>query len=297
MAFLGLDKKQIGLVKSGKFKLTGKIDIAMMQSLVKKDVVSEEVNQYGYVIVDECHHLSAASFEKVLKQIPAKYVLGLTATPFRKDGHQPIIFMQCGPIRFQTSAKSQGHSEQKLSVYIKQILSQQAQGPGDIATMYRELSEDPVRNQVILDDMIAAFNEGRNLLLLTNRVKHLDWFSEQLGVADIKDAYVLKGGMRKKARDHVMEQIEQCIGNRILLATGSYIGEGFDDSKLDTLFLALPISWHGTLQQYVGRLHRSNAEKQAVKVYDYLDVHSPVCVRMYQKRIKKYKAMGYDIYE
>lgn len=298
MTFLGLEKKQIGVVKSGKFKLTNSIDIAMMQSLVKEGKVADEVSQYGHVIVDECHHLSAFSFEQLLKRVKAKYVLGLTATPYRKDGHHPIIFMQCGPIRFQTTTKIESDFEKlTLAVYIRQTAFKQIEENNHISQLYQQLVEDQVRNQFILQDLIKVFNAGHNPLLLTERTQHLDWFTEQLNVAGVNEIYVLKGGMRKKSREEVIKKLNENQTNRILLATGRYIGEGFDDPKLDILFLALPISWHGTLQQYVGRLHRLHHQKQAIKVYDYVDSHSPVLLRMYKKRVKKYKAMGYSVCE
>ena len=293
MSFLGLDKKQIGVVKSGKFKLTKHIDIAMLQSLAKQGEVVTEVSHYGHVVVDECHHLSAFSFEQVLRQVKAKYVLGLTATPYRKDGHHPIIFMQCGPIRFQTSKKVQ--LEQNLTVYSKQVMLQRNQDADGITALYQSLMEDEVRNQFIFEELIKAYWLGRYPLLLTSRKKQLDWFEGKLSEAKICEVYVLKGGMCKKSKETIMRAIEKNTSNRILLATGSYIGEGFDDPKLDTLFLALPISWHGTLQQYLGRLHRAHRDKQDIQVYDYVDVYSPICMRMYQKRVKKYKALGYQI--
>jgi len=296
MGFLDLGKDQIGSVKGGKFKLTNYIDIAMMQSLVKQGDVSEHVSQYGQVIVDECHHISAFSFESVLKCVKAKYVLGLTATPFRKDGHHPIIFMQCGPVRFQAKNSSEFNAL-SLEVYCKPTSFIPNEYNGNFSELYQQLVDHPDRNDIILNDVINAFKQGRNPLLLTERTQHLQWFQEKLIAAGISNVYVLKGGMRKKDRENVINSLKQNDGNRILLATGCYIGEGFDDSKPDSLFLALPISWHGTLQQYVGRLHRMNAEKKAICVYDYVDVNSAVLLKMYQKRVKKYKLMGYTIHD
>jgi superfamily II DNA or RNA helicase len=293
---LNLSKEQIGSVKGGKFKLTNYVDIALMQSLVKQGEVSEYVSQYGHVIVDECHHVSAFSFEAILKCVKAKYVLGLTATPFRKDGHHPIIFMQCGPIRFEAKRRSEFNSI-SLSVYCRTTSFMPGEYNGVFSELYQQLLDNHDRNKLILQDIISSVNQGRNPLLLTERTQHLQWFQEQLKIAGIDNVYVLQGGMRKKDRESVMLSLNDSQGNRVLLATGRYVGEGFDDSKLDTLFLALPISWHGTLQQYVGRLHRTHAQKQSICVYDYVDVNSPILYRMYQKRLKKYKLMGYTVYE
>jgi len=292
---LDLHKDQIGTVKGGKFKLTNHIDIAMMQSLVKQGDVSEYVTQYGQVIIDECHHISAFSFETVLKSVKAKYVLGLTATPFRKDGHHPIIFMQCGPIRFQAKKRLEFDAI-KLVVNSKTTSFKPLEYKGNFSNLYQQLIEDHDRNQMILQDVINVHSNGHNPLLLTERVQHLQWFQEKLNTLGIANVYILHGGMRKKERETVLKSLQECANNRMLLATGRYIGEGFDDQKLDSLFLALPISWHGTLQQYVGRLHRLHADKKTISIYDYVDVNSPMLEKMYQKRVKKYKLMGYTIF-
>lgn len=290
--FLNLDKSQIGVVKSGKFKLGQLIDIAMMQSLIKRGKVSDILANYGQVIVDECHHVSAFSFEEILKHAKAKYVLGLTATPFRKDGHHPIIFMQCGPVRFQTAQKSCMHDLPfKVKVNHTSFLGK----ADNISTLYQMLVEDETRNKLILTDLINAYNRGECPLLLTERKQHLEWFSNALKAHNINDVFLLQGGMKKAQQKMTFEKLKTLDDNRIILATGRFIGEGFDDPRLDALFLALPISWHGTLQQYVGRLHRNLSNKSKVVVYDYVDSNSPVLLRMYQKRLKKYQTMGYEI--
>ena len=291
---LDLHKDQIGTIKGGKFKLTNNIDVAMMQSLIKQNEVSEYVAQYGQVIIDECHHISAFSFETVLKNVKAKYVLGLTATPFRKDGHHPIIFMQCGPLRFQAKKRLEFDAI-KLVVNSKTTTFKPLEFKVKFSEIYQQLIEDYDRNNMILQDVINVYLVGHNPLLLTERTQHLQWFQENLNALGIPNVYVLHGGMRKKERETVLKSLQECDSNRILLATGRYIGEGFDDPKLDNLFLALPISWHGTLQQYVGRLHRLSANKETISIYDYVDLNSPILAKMYQKRVKKYKIMGYTI--
>lgn len=296
--FLNIPVKEIGLVGSGKSKVGGKVDIAMLQSLFRKGEVKDLVQEYGQIIVDECHHISAFSFEQVMKQAKAKYILGLTATPLRKDGHHPIIIMQCGPIRHQVSTKDAvksrpfehvvklRHTDFSMPVQDKDF---------HISQFYSELAKDHKRNELILNDIFAAMDVGRNPLVLTERTQHTDYLADRLKSAG-KDVIVLKGGMGRKQRQAVFEQVRAVeTKERVIIATGRYIGEGFDDSRLDTLFLAMPISWQGTLQQYVGRLHRIHDGKTVVQVYDYVDRNVPVLLRMSEKRLKKYPAIGYKI--
>ena len=204
--------------------------------------------------------------------------------------------MQCGPIRYELHNKLNHFSEQhQLVVKIKNTSILLSPDIKNFAEVYQQLISDVQRNELILADVIEAFNSGRNPLLLTERIQHLDWFQEQLAVRGYKNVFVLKGGLSKKARAEIIRKLSEDSGQRILLAIGKYIGEGFDDPKLDTLILALPISWHGTVQQYVGRLHREHRDKKLVMVYDYMDEQSQMLIRMYQKRVKKYQAMGYKI--
>ncbi len=292
MTFLGLDKKQIGVVKAGRFRLTNNLDIAMMQSIIKQGEVSEILENYGQIIVDECHHVSAFSFEKILKYAKAKYVMGLTATPYRKDGRQPIIFMQCGPIRYQTT----GHKDKNDFLLTVEAHHTSFEAIGEnINSLYQLLVEDEARNQLILNDIINAYSRGRYPLVLTERKQHLEWFNTKLHERGIKNVFMLQGGMKKKDLDAASLELKNAKQNRIILATGRFAGEGFDDPKLDTLFLTLPISWHGTLQQYVGRLHRNLGVKTEIIVHDYVDSQSPVLLRMYRKRYKKYYLMGYVV--
>lgn len=296
--FLDIPIKEIGLVGSGKNKVSGKVDIAMLQSLFRKGEVKDLVQDYGHIIVDECHHISAFSFEQVMKQAKAKYVLGLTATPIRKDGHHPIIIMQCGPIRYQVSAKD-AVKERPFEHVVKLRYTDFSMPVQDkdfhISQYYSELAKDPKRNEQILNDIFVVMNDGRNPLVLTERTQHTDYLADRLKSAG-KDVIVLKGGMGRKQRQAVFERIRVVeTKERVIIATGRYIGEGFDDSRLDTLFLAMPISWQGTLQQYVGRLHRIHDGKTVVQVYDYVDRNVPVLLRMSEKRLKKYPAIGYKI--
>jgi superfamily II DNA or RNA helicase len=257
--FLGLPANAIGQVFGGKDTRTGFIDVALLQSMQRKGEVKDCVAEYGHVITDECHHLTAFSFEQVMRQVKAKFVVGLTATPARKDGHHPIIFMQCGPIRFNLSAREAA----ELSPFRHLVLPRHTgfRMPLDVADLtiqdaYAALVTNEERNQQIARDVIQAVRAGRTPLVLTNRTDHLERLAS--GLSEIPHVVILRGGMGKKQRQAAAETLSSIPDGapRVLLATGSYIGEGFDDSRLDTLFLTMPISWRGTLQQYVGRLHR-----------------------------------------
>jgi superfamily II DNA or RNA helicase len=297
--FLDLPANSLGQVGGGKTDRTGTVDIAVIQSLHRKEEVKDFVAEYGQVVVDECHHISAFTFEQVMKQVKAKYVVGLTATPTRKDGHHPIIFMQCGPIRFNLSARTMTETtpfKHRVIPRITEFRMQSDLTDVTIQDTYAALIDDAERNEMIAADLVRSLESGRSPLLLTGRTEHLKFFAAKLeGV--VKHAFVLKGGMGKKQRRAVADALASVPEGepRASLATGSYIGEGFDDARLDTLFLAMPISWKGTLQQYVGRLHRLHDNKRVVQVYDYIDANVPMLARMYERRLKGYSAIGYTI--
>ncbi len=258
--FLDMPAKSIGHIGGGKMDRTGCVDVAVIQSLYRKDEVKDFVAEYGQVIVDECHHLSAFTFEQVMRQVKAKYVVGLTATPTRKDGHHPIIYMQCGPVRFNMSARTMTEStpfEHKVTPRHTEFRMASELTEVTIQDIYAALVNDVSRNEMIANDIVRAIDSGRCPLLLTGRTEHLQYFATKLAGA-AKHVFVLKGGMGKKQRRATAAALASVPENesRVILTTGSYIGEGFDDARLDTLFLAMPISWKGTLQQYVGRLHR-----------------------------------------
>jgi superfamily II DNA or RNA helicase len=297
--FLNLPAKSIGQVGGGKSDRSGLVDIAIIQSSHGKAGVKDFVAEYGQVIVDECHHLSAFTFEQVMKQVKAKYVLGLTATPERKDGHHPIIYMQCGPIRYKLSARSMTAAspfEHEVIPRLTEFCLPPEQADTTIQELYAALVDDSARNKLIVGDLLRVVQDGRSPLLLTARTEHLKYFETALA-GKVENVFVLKGGMGKKQRRSIAEAIATVPedGPRVILATGSYIGEGFDDARLDTLFLAMPISWKGTLQQYVGRLHRLHDAKRVVKVYDYVDSNVLMLARMYARRLKGYSAIGYRI--
>lgn len=298
--FLSIDTGDIGTIGGGRRKPTGRIDVALIQSLVKKGEVSDAIAGYGHLIVDECHHISASSFEKVASRSKARFVLGLSATVMRKDGHHPIIFMQCGPVRYRVDPRTQAaqrgfeHLVEERQTAFR--LSTELLAPGtSLSAIFASLSKDEQRNTLIIDDVLAALEAGRNPLVLTERRDHLEYLADRFK-GSARNITVLRGGMsaaeRRSAESSLRAPDDQ---ERLILATGRYLGEGFDDSRLDSLFVTMPISWKGTLAQYVGRLHRDHSAKRDVVVYDYIDVDVPVLARMARKRQAGYRALGYRV--
>lgn len=294
--FLGMDLKDIGQIGGGKNRITGIVDVAMIQSLGKKGIVSDMVENYGFIIVDECHHIGAVSFERILSQAKAKYILGLTATPYRLDGHQPIIHMQCGPICFQKKHK-QVVSENLQYKVIPKIteFSYSWSDESNIYDVWPYLARDEERNKLILADILNVVAQGRFPIVLTERREHLEILQNMLN-GNVNHLAVLHGGLKTRRRQEVLRSLKECGDDqsKLILATGAYIGEGFDDPRLDTLFITMPVSFKGKMVQYVGRLHRSYENKKDVYVYDYVDHNVPVLLRMFEKRFKTYKMMGYD---
>lgn len=294
--FLGLEPKQIGQIGAGKKTGNGLLDVAMIQSLVRKDAVQDIVAHYGQVIVDECHHLPAVSFERVLAEAKARYVVGLTATPQRRDGHHPITAMQLGPVRFAVDPKSQAAQRPFAHTLVVREtgFKTSSERPPSIQELYAALAADAIRNQLILDDVIQALEQGRSPILLTERKDHLEYFAARLKKI-ARHVVVLQGGTNASERREVKAQLAAIpdAEERLVLATGRYIGEGFDDARLDTLFLALPVSWKGILIQYTGRLHRLHPTKQEVRIFDYVDCEVPMLLRMFEKRLRAYRGIGY----
>lgn len=285
----------IGQLGSGKNTISGIVDIATIQSLTDGDGAKDTVREYGMVICDECHHVPAVSFEKVLSAVNAKYVYGLTATPIRADGHQPIIFLQCGPIRYRVDAKEQAEKRSFEHHVIPRFTS--ARIPDATLTIqeiYSKLVVSEMRNQFIVKDVISALNEGRSPIVLTERRDHAEMLAKLLADA-CTNILLLTGNDGLKIKREKLEELKAIPGDEplVVVATGKYIGEGFDEPRLDTLFLTMPIAWKGTLAQYAGRLHREFEGKQDVRVYDYVDVHVKVLERMYHKRLRGYAELGY----
>jgi superfamily II DNA or RNA helicase/very-short-patch-repair endonuclease len=301
-SFLGLPANTIGRLGGGRNKLTGALDVALMQSLVRKEVVDDRVAGYGHLIVDECHHISARSFELAVRRAKAKFITGLSATVTRKDGHHPIIFMQCGPVRHRVSATTQAAARPFAHHVLVRPTGFRAAAASDpdpraeFHQLYETLRNDDKRNEMICADILSAVDEGRSPLVLTERIEHLQCLAQRLS-PDIPHLILLQGGQTRKELASALARLAGIpkIARQAVLATGKYIGEGFDHPRLDTLFLALPISWRGTLAQYVGRLHRLHEGKREVRVYDYADLNVPMLARMFDKRCRGYEALGYTI--
>jgi superfamily II DNA or RNA helicase len=301
--FLQLRPKDIGQIGGGKRKPSGIVDVALIQSLGRRGVVDDIVGMYAHLVVDECHHISARSFEIVARQCKAKYVTGLSATVIRKDGHHPLIFMQCGPVRYRVDERKQAAARPFTHRVIVRKTAFKIDRDVDledfpIHKLYTALANDESRNSLIIDDVISAVDRKRSPILLTERKEHLAFLRNRLSPF-IKNLIVLKGGAGQKERKHIAETMNSISDDeeRLILATGRYLGEGFDDARLDTLFLALPISWRGTLSQYAGRLHRVHGMKKEVVIYDYVDLDVPVLAKMYKRRLAGYKAIGYETKE
>ena len=287
----------IGRLGGAKNDLHGKIDIAIMQSLVSGDEVKELVKDYGLVLVDECHHISAVSFEKILKTANPKYVYGLTATPTRQDGQHPIIFMQCGEIRYQVDVKAQAARAGFERFVIPRFTSfKKPVGIEDneFYKIHAAIAENIRRNKMIIADVQNALEKGRTPIILTKRVAHVDLLAAEIEKF-CPNVICLIGKDSAKEKRETLERLQNIpTGEQfVIVATGIYVGEGFDEPRLDTLFLAAPISWKGTLQQYTGRLHRACEGKEDVIVYDYVDIHVKELQNMYNKRISGYAGMGY----
>jgi len=303
-AFLDLPAGDIGQIRSGRRKPTGIVDVAMIQSLGRKGVVEDLVGGYGHLVVDECHHIPARSFEIVARQSKARFVTGLSATACRKDGHQPIIFMNCGPVRHRVGAKEEAAKrpfEHRVIVRRTQTAAARTPPGGDgrafpVQGFYRLLTHDHARNAMIVRDVTACVAAGRSPVVLTERRDHLQLLEELLRPLTA-DLVVLTGGMGVKDRRQRLEHLRSVPEGepRVLLATGRYLGEGFDDARLDTLFLTLPVSWRGTIAQYAGRLHRLHEGKREVRIYDYVDSAIPMAARMYERRCGGYRALGYAV--
>lgn len=303
--FLDIPKKEIGRIGGGADKANGRIDVAIMQTFTRmKDAfLAAALKGYGQIVVDECHAISAPSFERVAHASSARYFLGLSATVVRKDGQHPIIEMECGHVRYRVDAKKMDSFSSFRHVvrvrptpFVPKTDALDKEGAVKFADIVAELASDAARNAMIASDVAACVREGRSPVVISERRGHLDVLAELLsGAAD--HVIVLRGGIGAKALRAIREELDAIPPDesRILLATGSYLGEGFDDARLDTLFLTLPISWRGRLVQYAGRLHRRCDGKREVRIYDYLDQRVALCEKMFNRRAAGYRDIGYEM--
>lgn len=297
-SFLGLPIREVGAVGAGKRRVTGRIDVAMIQSLAGRGDAAELLARYGHVIVDECHHVPAVSFERVMNAVSAQFVTGLTATPKRRDGHHPILHFQLGPVRHTASGRSRtssSHPARVLEVRETDFRVESIDARMGIQEIYSRLCADPHRNQMIVQDVLASLERGSRPLVLTERRDHLEILTDHLRRSGAR-VVVLRGGMTaRERRTEETRRLENSPTDRlVVLATGRFAGEGFDDARLDRLFLTMPISWKGTVVQYAGRLHRMHPGKTEVRIVDYLDSAVPVLARMFQKRLRSYAALEYS---
>ena len=286
----------IGTLDSSGNHLSNIIDIVVIQSCINNDDIKDFIRNYGMVIVDECHHVSAVQFERVLRFANAQYVYGLTATPIRKDGHQPIIFMQCGPIRYTANKSVQHHSftrelRPRFTAY-KDISAE----PLTYTQQIHEIANNELRNRMIISDVCQAIQQGRTPIILTQLTAHVHALAQML-TPHCQNVICLTGSDSTKQKRLTMETLRSIPSEQslVIIATGKYIGEGFDFPRLDTLFLILPIAWKGLVAQYTGRLHREYEGKDDVIVYDYIDIHVPLCEKMYRRRLKGYAGNGYQL--
>jgi superfamily II DNA or RNA helicase len=289
---LGLKPRQIGQVGGGRKRATGIVDLAMIQSLKRMEDLREFFSRYGFILVDECHVLPAVSFEQYVKQAPVRYILGLTATPIRRDGLQDLIFMQCGPLRYRM-AESKDGLETILKTRPTNFRFEQREMEFSIQGIFQALSQDDSRNGLIVEDVVQALSEGRKCLVLSQRKEHCQRLVEMLKARG-KVPELLTGDMGKKERAAVLQGVMEAPPEAeiLLVATGQYLGEGFDCPKLDTLFLSFPISFKGKLIQYLGRIQRIYEGKMNAVVYDYSDDFVPVLKKMAWRRQKTYRSIG-----
>ena len=290
-------KSLIGTLQGVHDSMTGIIDIAMAGSLCKKGEYHKLLNQYGLVIVDECHHSASETIANILKEIKAKYVYGVTATPKRGDGLEKINYMLIGPIRYSYTAK-----EQRIRHLVYPRFTRTVPPRGVITNnmhpneAYEIIHNNDIRDEQIIEDVKNCVSVGRTPVILSRYKDHSGKLYERLkSYAD--HVFLMTGNNSKKEHKKILEQMRQVDKDEslILIATGSLVGEGFDFPRLDTLFMATPVSFRGVVEQYAGRLNRDYAGKQNVMIYDYVDSHIPMFDNMYVKRLKAYKQIGYEL--
>jgi len=312
---LGIKAGQLG---GGRTKTRGVVDVAMLQTLARRHDVEQLTSGYGLVVVDECHHIPAAAFEHAVKQVPARRWLGLTATPYRRDQLDDLIALQLGPIRHtithstQASPKVDDRSPKfefaqaglgqrptpVLHVHdtgFRYIGDANPSAPGGMAAIYRDLVADEARTAQVITDVTAALKRGRHCLVLTQWTAHVQQFAEELGRRGL-DPVVLRGGMSAKARRTALVRLQQAPADGsplLVVATGPFVGEGFDCPVLDTLFLAAPIAFKGRLVQYTGRILRAYPGKITAEVHDYHDIDTGVLASSLAKRAPGYVSLGF----
>lgn len=276
--YFGYTKKDVGFLGKSRNKLNGKLDIATMQSIKNQP---EIIQNYSFVIVDECHHIPAVTFEQIIKQFCGKYLLGLSATPNRKDALEPILFQQLGNISYEYKKK------RTLTHRLKVISSDFESSSDNYAQLINDIIVDERRNDLIINEILKYKN--RKILVLTDRIEHIN-ILEELLIKNNLNYVSIHGSMAKKQQDESLEKIE---GNSLILATTSYFGEGIDFPHLNTIIFSTPISYYGRLVQYLGRVGRDGQECLAI---DIVDKKNAMLNSTFKKRLDGYKQMHYKIY-
>ena len=303
LEFTDLDKSQIGTFDHQQKRRKGLLDIGMLQTLARDNDPDRFIDNYDLIIIDECHHVPALSFEAVLKRTQARHFLGLTATPYRKDGLEKIITMQCGPV-LHTMEETEAQALLLRQVIVRETgfrLSDEISQQPALHDIWQALVTDRERLRLVASDVIVALEEGRFPLVLSDRKDHLESLLEEITAMQGEKAFsgfLITSDIGKRVRGQMMEEIKAMRGRAespFLLSTGSLIGEGFDLPELCTLVLAMPISFKGRLVQYAGRLHRESSGKHDVRIYDYVDANMGLGITMFRKRMRTYRKMGYSV--
>jgi len=299
--------QKAGQIGGGRARTTGRIDVALLPTLARRENIAELTAGYGLVVADECHHVPAAAFSHVTNQIPARHWLGLTATPYRRDRLDELMFHQLGPVAHTMAARDPGTLPRERDEIPAPALSLQVHPtsfrydggadpsePGGMSRVYRDLVADEDRLEQIVGDVLAARQRKANILLLTTWKSHLERFAERFRQAGL-DPVVFSGAMKARERRAAVARLAEAddAAPLLVLGTGSYIGEGFDCPRLDTLFLAAPISFKGRLIQYAGRITRPYPGKASAVIHDYHDELTPVLAASLNRRAPGYVSLGF----
>lgn len=294
-------KSVIGKLQGVHDSTTGMIDLAMVGSVCKNGEYHKRLKEYGLILVDECHHAASDTIVNILQEVNAKYVYGVTATPFRGDGLEKINYMLLGPIRYKYTskdrAKEQGIEHLVYPRFTRTVVPRFSQDKMHPNEAYEIIRNNEERDEFIIRDVKRCVDAGRTPVILSKFIDHSQRLYQRL--MDYADkVFLLSGRNSKKEHKEMIKQMNQVKPEEsmILVATGKLIGEGFDYPRLDTLIMATPVAWKGVVEQYAGRLNRDYDGKKNVMIYDYVDCHIAMFDRMYHKRLKAYKQIGYDIF-
>jgi len=301
-SFLKIPIKEIGTLSGSKKKMTGMVDVGMLQTISNLEDLSEIIEKYSQIIIDECHHIPAQTFEAIMKQLPARYVLGLSATPYRKDGLEKIMFLQCGPIRHEILPSEVSSLPKKVSIHETSLIFPDELGrQPPYHVLIHHLVQNEARNILITSKVTEVLNQNRFPLLVSDRKDHLELLEQLIKKSNPEvELVVLEGTLTNKQRKSALTKIHDLrAGNKkvMIMATSSLIGEGFDLPALDTLIFATPLSFEGRVIQYAGRIHRESVNKSSAKIIDFVDSYGAMFLKMYRGRVATYRKMGYKVHE